>query len=68
MKIVNLTQHMATPEQVSAGVYEPADKDQKRAKVKDVSEWVSCPNAHPAIISPELLALVRKRQERDYTT
>lgn len=42
-------------------------KDQKRAKVKDVSEWISCPDAHPAIISPELLALVRKRQEKETT-
>lgn len=31
MKIVNLTQHMATAEQVSAGVFEPANKDQVKA-------------------------------------
>lgn len=26
-KIINLTQHMATPEQIEAGVYEPKNKD-----------------------------------------
>lgn len=33
MKIINLTQHMATAEQVSAGVFEPADKDRVKALI-----------------------------------
>lgn len=33
MKIVNLTQHMGTAEQVSAGVFEPADKEQVKALI-----------------------------------
>ena len=31
MKIINLTQHIATHEQVEAGVIEPVDKDKVRA-------------------------------------
>lgn len=31
MKIINLTQHTATPEQVEAGVIEPVNKEQVRA-------------------------------------
>ena len=30
MRIINLTQHVATPEQAEAGVIEPVDKDQVR--------------------------------------
>lgn len=33
MKIANLTQHMATAEQVSAGVFEPADKELVKALI-----------------------------------
>lgn len=33
MKIANLTQHMATAEQVAAGVFEPADKDRVKALI-----------------------------------
>ncbi len=29
MKILNLTQHVATPEQIAAGVVEPSEKDKK---------------------------------------
>lgn len=41
MKIINLTQHMATAEQVSAGVFEPADKD----KVKALITFTSAPES-----------------------
>lgn len=41
MKIVTLTQHMATAEQVSAGVFEPADKD----KVKALITFTSAPES-----------------------
>lgn len=30
MKILNLTQHAATPEQIAAGVFEPQDKEAVR--------------------------------------
>lgn len=33
MKIVNLTQHMATPEQLAAGVFEPANKERVKALI-----------------------------------
>ena len=33
MKIVNLTQHVATAEQVAAGVFEPANKDLVKALI-----------------------------------
>jgi len=32
MRILNLTQHDATPEQIEAGVIEPSDKDKQRIK------------------------------------
>ena len=41
MKIINLTQHMATPEQVAAGVVEPDDK----SAVREVLTFGALPNA-----------------------
>lgn len=54
MKIVNLTQHMATPEQVSAGVFEPADKD----KVKALITFTSAPESADMAERAEELARI----------
>lgn len=40
MKILNLTQHVATPPQVEAGVYEPKDKE----RVKNLLTFEKMPN------------------------
>lgn len=52
MKIVNLTQHMATAEQVSAGVFEPADKN----LVKALLTFTSAPSGTDMAERAEKLA------------
>lgn len=42
MKIINLTQHAATSEQVQAGVFEPVDK----AEVQSLLTFVDLPERH----------------------
>ena len=39
-------------------------KMQKRAKPKEKTEWVHCPNAHQAIVPQEILEMVRQRQQK----
>lgn len=54
MKIVNLTQHMGTAEQLAAGVFEPADKDQ----VKGLLTFTTAPSGAEMAERAEALARI----------
>lgn len=58
-RIINLTQHGATPEQIAAGVVEPADK----AEVKRLLTFDEPPNKADYIIRANALADLAKGYE-----
>ena len=55
-KILNLTQHVATPEQTEAGVIEPADK----SVVQQLLTFSELPTSSEVVIRAERLALIAK--------
>lgn len=54
MKIINLTQHIATPEQVEAGVIEPADKE----RVKKLITFETRPCQYELRVRANMLAQI----------
>ena len=52
MRIINITQHVATPEQVEAGVVEPVDKE----KVKTLLTINTRPCQYELMVRAEMLA------------
>lgn len=62
MKVLNLTQHPATQEQVAVGVYEPANKD----NVKKLLTFNSLPSQEEIQSKAQLLAIVAVSEGAEY--
>lgn len=62
MKILNLTQHPASPEQVEAGVVEPAPE--VKAQVKELLTFVGYPS--PEVVQDRATALVAVVEEQGF--
>ena len=61
MKIINLTQHVATAEQVTAGVFEPADKK----AVQDLLTFNTAPSKPEMATRAEALAELAKGENAE---
>ena len=61
MKIVNLTQHVATAEQLAAGVFEPAGKD----RVKALITFTTAPESAEIAERAEELARIALDEEAE---
>ena len=57
-KIINLTQHLATPEQIEAGVYEPKNKD---SVIKNLT-FAKLPNRIGILVRAVNLANLAKKE------
>lgn len=55
MKILNLTQHVATPEQIEAGVFEPTDEDKK--EIQELLTFEEIPTTEVMETRANILAL-----------
>ena len=58
-QILNLTQHDATPDQIAAGVVEPADK----AEIRKVITFDDLPSREHLLATADLLAGLAERME-----
>ena len=58
-KILNLTQHVATPDQLAAGVIEPSAED--KARIQKLLTFTTCPSYEDVIERAEPLAMIAER-------